>query len=218
MFRILVVEDVEDVLQLLQEHIAEDLPEALVEVALNVQDGREAVERACEAGKLYDAVVLDFKLPESEGENAELDETLCEDVGLLMPDAVVAHLTAFMEDAKVQEHMKRVHDQQVDRSLRFSKLDIDWPDQLVTKLKSFLYGARVEGKLKKFVPRGDASAASTSKRDRVGDIGGSLTHELASIQWEIAAHWSDYDDKLRAKIKRAFEVTQHGERIIVTLR
>lgn len=218
MFRILVVEDMDDVLQLLKEHIADGLPEALIDVALNVQDGRGAVERACEEGKLYDAVVLDFKLPESEGENAELDETLCEDVGLLMPDSVVAHLTAFMDDEKVQAHMKRAHEQQVDRSMRFSKLEVDWPDKLVSKLRCFLYGARVEGKLKKFIPRGDASAASTSKRDRIGDIGGSLTHELASIQWEIAAHWLDYDHKLRAKIERAFDVTQHGNRFIVTLR
>ncbi|MBA3241710.1 MAG: response regulator [Acidobacteria bacterium] len=218
MFRILIVEDMDVVLQMLKERVAEDLPEALVEVALNVQDARESVERACESGKLYDAVVLDFKLPESAGENAELDESLCEDVGLLMPDAVVAHLSAFMEDGKVLEHMKRAHDQNVDRSLRFSKLDVTWPEQLVGKLRTFLYGARVESKLNKFVPRGDALASSGSKRDRLGEIGGSLTHELASLQREIAAHWSDYDDKLKARIERNFDITLHGDRMIVTVR
>jgi len=218
MFRILIVEDMEEESQMLRDFVAKRLPDAHVDVALNVQDGRERIHKAREQRKLYDAVVLDFKLPESVGENPELDESLCEEIGLVMQDAVVAHLTAFMKDEKVQEHMKLAHAHKVDKSVGFSKLDVDWPQQLVGCLRNYLYGARMESKLKKLIPRADETLpTSRSRRDRMAVIEGSLTHEIASLQREISAHWVDYDVRLKTKIQRIFRVTDHGDRIIVTL-
>jgi len=218
MFRLLIVEDMEVESQILKDFVARRLPEAQVDVALNVRDGRELLERACRQGKLYDAVILDFKLPESTGENPELDESLCEEIGLLMPDAVVAHLTAFMKDERVQEHMKVAHAQRVDKSVSFSKLDVTYPQQLVGCLRNYLYGARVESRLKKLIPRADEAAPpSRSRRDRVALMEGSLTHEIASLQREISAHWGDYDERLKVKIQRVFQVADHDGRVIVTL-
>jgi DNA-binding NarL/FixJ family response regulator len=218
MFRILIVEDMVEDSRMLNDYVAEQLPEAQVEVANNVQEGRELLEGACKEGRLYDAVILDFKLPESAGEHEEINESLCVDIGLLMPDAVVVHLTAFMKDDQVQEHMKLVHAQRVDKSAGFSKLDVTYPQQLAGCLRNYLYGARVEGKLKKLAPHADEAAPlSRVRRDRASLIEGSLTHEVASLQREISAHWNDYDARLKAKIERVFRVAEHDGRWIVTI-
>lgn len=218
MFRILIVEDMEEDSQLLKDYVAKRLQEAHLEVAHNVQEGHGLVERAREQRRLYDAVILDFKLPCSAGEDEEIDESLCVEIGLLMPDAVVVHLTAFMKDEKVQEHMKLAHAQKVDKSAAFSKLDVTYPQQLVGCLRNYLYGARVESKLKKLAPHADESAPpSRARRERASLIEGSLTHEVASLQREISAHWDDYDERLRAKIKRVFQVAEHEGRWIVTV-
>lgn len=218
MFRILIVEDMEEDSQLLKEYVAKQLPEAHVEAAQNVQEGREMILRARDEGRLYDAVILDFKLPESAGEQEEIDESLCIDIGGKMPDAVVVHLTAFMKDEKVQEHMKLVHAQKVDKSAGFSKLDVTYPKQLVACLRNYLYGARVEGRLKALAPYADEPAPATNaRRNRSSFAEGSLTHEIASLQREISTHWDDYDERLKAKIQRVFRVARRDGRWIVTI-
>jgi hypothetical protein len=114
--------------------------------------------------------------------------------------------------------MKLAHAHKVDKSVSFSKLDVDWPQQLVGCLRNYLYGARVESRLKKLVPSVDeAPPSSRARRNRMAEIEGSLTHEIASLQREISAHWTDYDVKLKTKIQRIFQVTDHNGRVIVTL-
>lgn len=219
MFRILIIEDEEATSDRLNKRISRKIPEAQVDTAMTVQEAHQFIEAAYEQKEPYDAVVLDIKLPESKGDFPELDESICHSIKDLMPaSTIVAHISAYLDDLPVMEHMKKMHDEQIDRSFRLSKLDSDYFKKLESKLKSFLYGTRIENQMDKLFGSNEEPAFSSrnrSTRARSGDER-SVTHELASLSRSIAAHWNELDESLQSRIKRTFEVTTKDDRVIVS--
>src|SRR5688572_11247599 len=131
MFRILIVEDEQGTYEQLAKRIPRKIPEARVDVAVTVSDARRQLHASRESREPYDAIVLDIKLPESQGEHPEMDETLCDGIKEMMPSStIVAHVSAYLDDAPVKKHMKEKHDERVDRSFRLSKMDVRWVKKL----------------------------------------------------------------------------------------
>jgi CheY-like chemotaxis protein len=220
MFRILIVEDDEPTSSSLSWRLSRKIPEAQIDTAMTVRKAHELIEAAFNGKTPYDAVILDIKLPEDTGYFPEMDESICRAVKELMPsDTIVAHISAFTDDTKVKEHIKRMHDEQIDRSFRLSKLDpeVNFVEALESKLKSFLYGMRISEQMDGLFGPGDAALLDSrgrSRRTRAGDER-SVTHELAALSRDIATYWKDLDDTLKARIKRTFEVDE-GDRVIVS--
>ena len=218
MFSILIVEDEKDTSELLQEQLTEQIPEARVECVMTVREAHEHIVEAYNNRALYDAVVLDISLPQNSGDYPQFDESVCRDIKSLMPKTIVAHVSAFMDDGRVKDHIKRVHDEEIDRSFRLSKGDDEWSLKLESKLKAFLYGIQIENQMNKLFGDDDEPAFASrqrSTRARAGDER-SVTHELAALSRNIAAHWVDLDAGLQARIRRTFEVTTKDDRVIVS--
>jgi DNA-binding NarL/FixJ family response regulator len=218
MFRFLITDDEEGTSELLQEHLSEQIPEAQVECALTVKEAHRLIEEAYNSRELYDAVVLDINLPKDAGHFPEFDESVCHDIKDLMPKTIVAHISAYLDEEIVQKHIKRVHDEEIDRSFRLSKRDVEYFLKLSSKLRTFLYGIRIQNQMDKLFGQDDEPAFSSRNRRQRASAGDerSVTHELAALSRNIAANWDDLDESLRARVKRTFEVTPKDDGVIVS--
>jgi hypothetical protein len=141
-----------------------------------------------------------------------------------MPEAVVVHFTSFEDDNEVQNHIKLVHGAEFDppsatfarRHLGFAVRKSDFAEFL-PQLRTVMNGRRIELKLSVLsLPRpqscsgGSDTGASTS-----GDL--SISYMTADLCADIASHWKEIPDELRANIERTFTVCKDGEHISVNL-
>jgi CheY-like chemotaxis protein len=217
MFRILIVEDDENTSKTLQEYLSTEIPEARVDCALTVKEAHRHIEAAYNDKDLYDAVVLDIKLPKDYGSFPEFDESVCRSIKEVMRKTIVAHISSHLDDLIVKDHIKRLHDEDVDRSFLLPK-ESEFALRLESKLKTFLYGIQIENQMDKLFGSDDEPAFSSrnrSRRARAGDER-SVTHELAALSRNIAAHWDSLDGSLQARIKRTFEVTTSDDEVLVS--
>lgn len=216
MFRILVVEDNRGTLEQLHELLSEEFPTGSIEIAEDVESGIKRFREAAQTGG-FDAVVLDFKLPVTTGENPEVDSTICHEIVRILPDTLVIHITAYPDDAAIEKHLKEAHLKlrEIGPKVVFlSKLELDWSLQLVKRLRSFLYGRRIEqqfDQLFSFAPPGE-----TTSRFRPRYSGG-VTHPVAALSRDIIAHWDELDESLRLKLQRYMNVVETAAGIRVSL-
>lgn len=211
MFRVLIVEDDEMTSQQLAEVIAERIDDVQPDVAMNVPEAQRLIDAAYAGKQPYHAVVLDLMLPADSGAGPTLNQTLCESVSQKMPMSLVAHITAYAEDPDVKRHLEVVHDRQVDRSFRLVKEE-DYADELIKKLKPFLYGLRIEERMNKlFGPAGASLYGLRPRamlRPRATRRERSMTHELAALTRDIAAYWKDLDPGMKLRISELFNVEE----------
>jgi CheY-like chemotaxis protein len=227
MYRILIVEDIENTLHGLKRAIlasfsrAEEPLMVQVHTAESVAQGNKLIEAAYEQKKPYHAVILDFYLPAEDGLDAtKMDESLCLLMRDLMPSTLVAHITAYPDHGPVKQHLLKVHQAQIDpRAFALSKLEADYADDLINKLKAFFFGVRIEEQMDALF--GHDLELSFAARGRLmrnrGEIVGSLTHNIAALSRDIEMYWKDLDDMLKARIKRIFRVETVNKEIRVSL-
>ncbi|MCI0489896.1 MAG: hypothetical protein L0229_25165 [Blastocatellia bacterium] len=223
MFRILIVEDIEETRKALQSLLSEAFPNSLIDTSATVAEAHEFLEVIRKKELLYHAIILDFKLPKEKiGAHAEIDESLCLAVRDMAPSSLVIHITAHPDDELVERHLRRVHEEQIDpRSLTLPKEGSNWPIQLLKKLKAFLYGIPIEERINSLF--GINSMAATAARNRIERerpkswSEGSITHELAALCRDIVTHWNDLDESLQATIKTIFYVDAESDPIRVSL-
>jgi CheY-like chemotaxis protein len=215
MFRILVVDDDTDTSDQLKKLISAEIEGSQVDTAETVVEGQRLIAEARLAKRPYQAIVLDLMLPANHpGDNPEVHEALCRDIRDIMPDALLAHITAYKGDKQVSTHLQEAHDKQPgNRNFRLWKLEGDFAEQLVGKLKPFLYGLSIGEQMKKIFDLGEPPAYSYGQRGRFPntDVGrGSLTHEIAALSRDICAHWRDLDESTRADVREVFNVIPDG--------
>lgn len=219
MFRILIVEDIKNTLDQLERFLLETFPDSQIDRAETVTQGRAFIEEAQAVDLPYHAVILDFKLPKESGDNPEDDESLCELIRRKMPQALLAHISAYSEDQAVQEHLRKSHIEQIGHNVfALSKSDVFWPNQLVTKMSAYLYGTRILKKLRFLFSEGGQTinVDDWAGRSHVRGSGG-LTHEIADLRRDISAHWHELDDRTQNVIKGVFIVDTLREPVRVSL-
>ena len=223
MFRILIVEDVEDTLHQLVTFISEcfsDIGEGTISEihgALSATQGRKFIEEAFGQKQPYDAVILDLNLPDQIGLPARVDESVCSMIVTLMPSTLIAHITAYQDDDVVREHLQKAHFENVASDcVVFSKVDYEYPIHLVEHLKTTFLGRRLEEHMNKIW--GDCSPAflATSRRRGVGDER-SRAHELAALRRDIEANWAYLDERVQRRIRDTFKVDTTGGRVTINL-
>jgi response regulator RpfG family c-di-GMP phosphodiesterase len=219
MFNILIVEDDKLTSEELKTLISEEIPAARVDTAITIEEGHRHITDARETKRPYHAVILDLKLPEKKGENPEVDDTLCYDIRATMPEALIAHITAFKDDEHVSHHLETVHEKQFgNRAIRLWKLDLDYADELMETLKPFLYSQRIQKMIKDLFNRDEHSYFSTRKRHRSPRVTNiSLTHELADVFREISTCWHDLDEGTQAQVQEIFSVKETGDDVTVSM-
>jgi CheY-like chemotaxis protein len=221
MFNILIVDDEPETSYQVKALINEEIPEAQVETAATVEEGRQALMGAHRADRPFDAVILDFKLPETAGENPEVDVSLCREIELLMRNALVIHITAFKEDPFIIQHLEEVHETKFgNKAIRLWKLDTKIAEQLLDKLKPELYGQHVLQQIKNLFNLEAPAKSSTKKRQRYARgfrTGRSRTHELGTVTRQIAACWDNLDEEVQGKVQEIFSVKRSGKDVTVSL-
>ena len=226
MFRILIVEDIENTLRELKKAILaafakEETPVLQIHTAASVVEGRELIEVAYDQKRPYHAVVLDFYLPAQDGHDAtKMDESLCLLLRESMGSTLVAHITIYPDSEDVKEHLLKIHQVQIDpRAFALSKKDPDYSLDLIRKLKAFLFGRRIEEQMESiFGPDAELSFAARGRMNRGrGEIGTSQTHPIAALSRDIESFWPDLDPKLKERIKRVFRVEMCDKEARVSL-
>lgn len=221
MFRFLIVDDAPHALEQLEALVAESFPECHVDTAAAVDSALECIESVAARKQCYDAAVLDFKLPQTAGGFPEITESICVKIRDTMSNTLVAHISAYPDDPRVHQHYSSVGVNPNDpRVPLISKLDLDWPNQLLVRMKSYLFGTRIEAHLDSLFGRSEPAARGPMGR-RIGGgrarRGGCLTHELAALSRDIEGHWDDIDDLLKQRIQQIFYVNTEGKRTRVSL-
>jgi CheY-like chemotaxis protein len=212
MFRILIVEDVQDTLFQLKTLFSQVFPDSKIEIAGSVDDGLDCIRKAFEANWGYHAVVLDFMLPRGPGENPEPDESLCQEIRGTMPEAFVVHITAHPDDRTVLQHMYEIHrDHRDPQGELISKLETSWSTTLITQMKAYLYGTSIEAQMDALF---GGAGRQTHGRHNSGRC---LTHELAALTGDIVAHWDDLDMQIQQRIMATFRVDTSTHPIRISL-
>ncbi len=105
--RILIVEDEETTVRTLTYELRQALPDAQIESADAVAEGEKKLHESLESGRLYDVVILDFKLPpDYAGQNPEPDHSLGLAFRRDSPETLIIHLTAYKEDIGLKGYLR----------------------------------------------------------------------------------------------------------------
>ena len=226
MFRVLVVEDIESVLNRLATELQSAFlapeGETLLKVypAKSVKDGLTLIDEGHARNRPFHAAVLDFKLPQSAGEDAKMDESLCLAIKRKMPNALVVHITSHSTDPFVANHINIYHLGGRGAEAEVLPKKAEWPTKLEAILKKFLYGTRIEQQLDRLF---GADSAITPYSSRTAFLPSrsqgerSLTHALATLAREIEEHWVDLDEGLQTRIKAIFRVDTYDDSVRVSL-
>ena len=225
MFRILLVEDDSPTVNQITKLIEEEILEARVDSAMTVQDAIALLRK--NSTRPYDAIILDFRLPATTGEHDEVDESVCYEARMLMPDALMVHITAFEDDPQIVHHLKEVHDTQFgNRAIRLWKLEtepetqINIATELLNRLKPELYGQRVIGMLRGLFnfQKTPATPINVRKRFTRGRrTGRSRTHDLDPVTQAIARYWPHLDKDVKKQVKEIFSVKENGKDVTVSI-
>lgn len=224
MFRILIVEDVEDVLDEMRKGIEAAFPgsdgrsNVKVHTSGSVDEAITLITDEHAKGRNYHAAVLDFKLPQKKGAPPQGDLTICETLKKLMPNALIVHITAYGDDEEIVSHLKNLHMGRLGSEAELiSKVPGDWPEKLIAVLKAFLYGGLIEEQMQDVFGLRDRqlkfrTRTSATSLPSLGER--SLTHAIASLSRDIEAYWYDIDEELRAKISTIFRVDMYDQRLV----
>jgi response regulator RpfG family c-di-GMP phosphodiesterase len=212
MFHILLVEDILNTLEMLRELLKEEFPNALIETAQTVYEGRDKIRSAILKNRPFSIAILDFKVPEDQGHNPEVDEKLCKEISSRMPETLVIHITAFDDDPVVIKHIARYHTGvNAPRVGRLIQKNADWSKKLLGEIKSYL----VERQMNElFGPKAMVPARNLES----GQIGGGLTQPLAALIRDIVTYWDALDDETKERVRGRFSVNDEQMPVRVSLR
>jgi DNA-binding response OmpR family regulator len=144
MFRFLIVEDDEDLLEELGRAFARWFPDSKIATAFAIDKALQLIEDARSASWSYDAAILDMKLPKQRGLGDEVDDALCCRIREIMNQTLVIHITGHVRDEKVLENLTNFHQHPSDpRSILIDKNNVKWMDELKKTAGAYLYGSLV---------------------------------------------------------------------------
>jgi CheY-like chemotaxis protein len=210
MFNILLVEDNSNTLEELHELLREVFPDALIETASTVAEGKDKIRIAAENNRSFGIAILDFKLPTDKGLNPEIDESLCREIKSRMRETLVVHITAFHEDPAVTKHITQYHTGINAPKVELIQKTAYWPEKLLSEIKAYLIRRQLDSLF-------EGKAGVSETREAISSSG-SLTHLLAALRRDISAYWCDLDDATKDRVREYFETTVDNQQVRVSLR
>jgi CheY-like chemotaxis protein len=220
MLRFLIVEDDKPTLRQLKALLSEEFDGSSVDVAGSVAEGQQCIASSVKEGKTYDAALLDFSLPRSQGEVPEIDHSLCEEVRSKNPGTLVIHMTAFAEATRVLDHLAKSHNEPSSPwPVLVSKGEIQWPSELLKRLKMSLFSREIAMQMDEifgYLPVADGFGRTAALRRPTAREGG-VTHRLALLTQNIERHWLDLAEPLKERIRATFVVDAAGDEVRVSL-
>ena len=234
MYRILVVEDDQPVLDQLLKLLGAEFPDVQIGSAESVEEALSKIQQAAGNLEPYDLAILDFKLPLKSGENAEVDDTVCEAFRKSSPHGKVIHYTGYPGDSKVRAHMEQQHTGELDEpgvKLIEKSAKSDWVAELQATIRPlveiyrrkriatnlvYLFGPVSDSSQSAHLTSGSSRPVrSEGLARRVGDRG--ISHELAAFKRDVEMNWEILDEPLRDRIRDLFEVQETDGRVSLVL-
>lgn len=214
--RILIVEDVDEVRQDLRAALERKCPETAVVIdeACCVREAKEHIEALKERGLAYDIALLDFRLPLEAGGNPEGDEELCPAISAMNREALVVHMTAFIEDSTILGHIAGQHQgpSAVPLGLVDKVSDPLWIRHVTDSIRSYLAGQYVKAAL--VAALGPVEGAHVNARFRSPEPPGRFTSGTRLIGDLVAAvqqHWVHLAPEDQALVRKYCGVVPRGD-------
>lgn len=217
MLRFLIVEDDPVTQMLMSAMLRKAFPSARVDTAYAVDEATVLLRAAAAERFYFDAVILDYKLPPHRGLTAEGDDSLCRLVGESMRRALVVHVTAFIDDEALRDHLKQLHHQAIGPPGFFQpKLEAEWGFKVARQLQTYLYSEHVSKQVRQLF--------SPDPFDQVQDDDlcvpqRDATSALAALRRDVAAYWPYLTTAVRDEVQQYLTVGEHdGERVVSLVR
>lgn len=209
MFYFLVVEDTKDSIIAVTKLLLAGFPQSRIDVAETVKKGLEFIEKAIQNDQPYHAAILDLKLPYDKGAELKADTSLCCTIKNTRSPTLVIHWTAFPQDPDLKDHLLKYHVEPDDpRASLISKVELDWPEKLLSKLRAYLYGTFIRKQI------------GSIFGERFGCIvraKGCMTQDLNALFRSIIEHWDHLDKPMRNEIEGLFQVDTQASPIRISL-
>lgn len=204
MARILMVDDDRPTLKAIKLKLHAEFPDIKLEVAACIAAARTLIRRTYADNLSFDIAILDFYLPDTEEQNAAIDESLCREVRNSSPDALVVHITSYGDRTDVRDHIEQQHMQSYHPHEKLIQKGPGWEEVLLQRLRTRIHGRRIEDKMNELFDL-DQPVRGRAPFRAVGYRAG-LTHRVADLGRDIAIYWDDLDEELRKKVLKSFDV------------
>jgi len=207
-FKILVVEDeaADALVRLLKQRI----PDCDVDAFSDVASAKAAIAALADQGGAYDVAILDFKLPKEPGEHAlNIDDSLCALVSHRMPDTIVVHISAYMKDPLVQEHINKAHPP-TRRGFSFDKNEQE-NSELILQVKQTLYGGVIERELRMLEGR----PGWEGLRGRADLAALSTTALMDRLRQDVEKYWKDLHPALQTTLESILGIDRQPDGSVV---
>ncbi len=218
MTRILILEDAAATTNVLVPCLEEAMPGAVVQTAATADEALQLARESSDSGQPYDIVILDAKVPQSEGANPDVHPMVCLDIGRKAPNALIVHFTAYPTDSAVTEQLYRQLKQQMaGRVALIDKNDPDYMAKLLQMANRFIYETRIQTSMTNLF--GDASVSRSGVaygRSPAMSVA-HVTQELAALTRDISAHWSYLSEPMQSRIRDVFFIDDHRHPVYVSL-
>ncbi len=182
MRRFLVIED--DHPETLVELLQTAFPSSIVRFATTVSDAMKLMEAERQAGRAFDVVVVDLKLPETPNEQDKVTYRVHPTAKGCFADAIVAIYSAYLRTKEVEPNRLRTADIALDKN------EVEAPSKLVRLIREELILRGLRGVF-----------GGTSRHGRR-----CLTTELAVLTDEVEEHYDELSDEAKAEIEQYIEI------------
>lgn len=203
--RILIVEDEQNTVNILTYELREAIPDTEIHSACTVAEGEKKLHESLDTGRLYDVVILDFKLPpDYVGQNPEPDHSL----GLAFrdnsPRTLIVHVTAYKDDPAFKGYL-RYERAPAEMGRMFIAKDAGWMQLLPKEITRAIPAYRTRrgfDELFRHRPRTELRRGG-DRRWAFGRSNRARSLAVAELCAYASQHWELLSDPLQNDLKRA---------------
>ena len=188
-----------------------------------VIDGQAALDEAYDQKRIFDVVILDFKLPHARNSLAEESDFSLGFVKDLCPETLVIHVTAYVDDLDFRRVRPAPGTPEAANRLYFEKVE-GWINRVVTaslqhvqSIRARFHTGRIRARFKElFQGNDDETAERRVQRHRScgqGDRERSL--DVAELCADASQHWEYLEPGLQKTLKEALGYATDGKRHFV---
>jgi len=205
----LIVDDEVD-LDTMKRTLETEYPGSVVHTARSTGELRDRLTLAEKRGFVYGVVVLDFKLPPTVGGDpvVDLESRQLVQQSPATAGATVFHMTAYQEDAAIQEWVRAQRDLNPSMAEPFPIIKKGvWTEKLYEAIRRVVYETRVSVRLARLFEGDHAESPAVARLRAAALPSASRGQELSALIRDIELHWRYLSAGLRNRVCQIFPVT-----------
>lgn len=217
MYRVLIVEDIEETRENLAELLRDKYDEWVVDGAGSVNEAEAMVRKSISEEQPYDVLIVDYMLPKQRGYVPEPALDFTAKALECLPHVLLIQITAFMSDEALQAKLIHPMLAHPDPRMMFVEKNKDWTDEVTRIALQRILGDPIEDQMDDlFGSELPAYSGHRSRRGRAPETI-SLTHSLASLRGLITHSWDHLSPDLQQRIRSKFKVDDKLRPVKITM-